>query len=113
MNKYAKKNKIVFFSSVFNIEGALLLSKVQKKFVKIPSSEIRNLELIKFCNKKFKKILVSTGTSTFNEIKKVINIIPQKKLEILHCVSIYPLDQKMPICLRLINLKNYSKCRLQ
>ena len=79
LNRFAKKNKIVFFSSVFNIEGALLLSKVQKKFVKIPSSEIRNLELIKFCNKKFKKILVSTGTSTFNEIKKVINIIPKKK----------------------------------
>jgi len=45
--RYAKKNKIIFFSSVFNIQGASLLSKVQRDFVKIPSSEIRNLELIK------------------------------------------------------------------
>jgi len=76
--KYSKEKKIIFFSSVFNIQGASLLSKVQTDFVKIPSAEIRNLELIKFCNKKFKKILVSTGTSTFNEIKKIINIIPKK-----------------------------------
>ena len=34
LNRFAKKNKIVFFSSVFNIEGALLLSKVQKNLLK-------------------------------------------------------------------------------
>jgi sialic acid synthase SpsE len=107
--KYSKEKKIIFFSSVFNIQGASLLSKVQTDFVKIPSAEIRNLELIKFCNKKFKKILVSTGTSTFNEIKKIINIIPKKKLEILHCVSIYPLKPENANLSKIIKLKKITK----
>ncbi len=107
--KYAKKNKIIFFSSVFNLEGALLLSKVQRNFVKIASSEIRNLELIKYCNKKFKKILVSTGTSTFDEVKKVIDIIPKKKLVILHCVSIYPLNPENANLSKINKLKKIIK----
>lgn len=87
---FAKKNKIVFFTSVMNVKGAKMVLNFQNNLIKIPSTENSNYELLKFCNKKFKKIIVSTGTATFNEIKKIGKLIDKKKLVILHCTSSYP-----------------------
>jgi sialic acid synthase SpsE len=90
--KFCKKININFFSSVSSINDAKMLLKTQNRYVKIPSMESRNLKLITFCSKKFKKVFLSTGTSKLNEIKKSIKIIPKKKLILLHCVSSYPCD---------------------
>ena len=52
--------------------------------------ENTNYELLKFCNKYFNKIIVSTGTAKFLEILKLKKIIDKNKLCILHCTSSYP-----------------------
>ena len=46
--EYSNKVGIEFFSSVFSIEDAKLLSEVQDKFVKIASFDSDNLELKQF-----------------------------------------------------------------
>ena len=61
-----------------NISGAKMVLKYQNNLIKIPSTENTNYALLKFCNKKFKKIIVSTGTATFREIKKIGKIINKK-----------------------------------
>ena len=88
--KYSKKIKVNFFSSVVNIIGAKIVLKHQNDIIKIPSMENTNYELLKFCNKNFKKILVSTGTAKFSEILKLKKMINKNKLNILHCTSSYP-----------------------
>lgn len=88
--KFCIEKKINFFSSVFNIEGAKVLLNVHNDIIKIPSMESRNEELLKFCNKNFKKILISTGTSTEEEIIKTKQFVDQDKAVYLHCVSSYP-----------------------
>ena len=87
---FSKKKKIIYFASVNSIDDANLHLKVTNDIVKIPSMESRNKKLIIYCSKKFKKIILSTGTSTFNEIKQIIKLIPKKKLILMHCVSSYP-----------------------
>ena len=82
-NKYKKliefaKTKNQLFSSIMNISGAKMVLKYQNNLIKIPSTENTNYALLKFCNKKFKKIIVSTGTATFREIKKIGKIINKK-----------------------------------
>ena len=71
LSSYCKKINIPFFASVFSKQDADLLFKVEKKLVKIASSRSRNYNLIKYCAKKFKHLIISTGTSKFNEIKKI------------------------------------------
>ena len=48
--EYSDKLCIPFFSSVFSVEDAYLLSKVQTDRVKISSFESRNPTLLLFCN---------------------------------------------------------------
>ena len=59
-------------------------------YIKIPSPEIHNQDLLRAVNGNFKHIIASTGTATWNEIKNVKKIINKSKLTLLHCVSAYP-----------------------
>lgn len=79
MLNYVEKHKLLislceeygikFLSSVFSIEDAELLVSLGVSEVKIPSFESRNHDLIEYCNLNFDKIFMSTGTSTWDEIK--------------------------------------------
>jgi N,N'-diacetyllegionaminate synthase len=88
--RYSKKIKVNFFTSVMNIAGAKMVLRHQNNMIKIPSMENTNYELLSFCNKNFKKILISTGTAKFSEILKLKKIVSKKKINILHCTSSYP-----------------------
>ena len=90
--KCCKENNISFLSSVFSIPDAQLLIELGCEIVKIPSFESRNHELISFCDNNFKTIIMSTGTSTFDEISESINKIHNADLYLMHCVSVYPQD---------------------
>jgi len=87
---HCELNNIKFLSSVFSIEDAKVLIKVGVKEVKIPSFESRNTELLKFCDKHFESIFMSTGTSTIDEISLSITNLNKSKLYLMHCVSMYP-----------------------
>ena len=84
------ENKIKFLSSVFSISDAKLLSDIGCTIVKIPSLESRNHDLISFCNSNFKTIIMSSGTSTIDEIRESVSLINDANLFLMHCVSVYP-----------------------
>jgi sialic acid synthase SpsE len=116
LKRFAKKNKIDFICSVFDVESLNFLNKeLKSKIIKIPSGEMTNFFLLKKLNFYKKKILLSTGMSNYKEIVEAINLISKKKvfklnngkikiinyktyekiknkLFLLHCVSCYPLE---------------------
>ena len=96
LKNYCDEIGIHFLSSVFSLKDAKLYNKVQPKFVKIPSFESRNRELISYCRDNFETVFISTGTSTFDEISQTIDLFPlnirSNRLVLLHCVSAYPLN---------------------
>ena len=66
-------------------------------FYKISSSDLSNLPFIEFISKKNKPILMSTGASNLDEIKKAVNVIRKwndKEIVLLHCVLEYPTPYK-------------------
>lgn len=85
-----RMNNIEFLSSVFSISDAELLLSLGVRKVKIPSFESRNLDLIKFCDEGFDEIFMSIGTSSYEEAVRSVSTIKFAKINILHCVSIYP-----------------------
>ena len=88
--QYCSSININFLSSVFSISDAQLLKEVGCDIVKIPSFESRNKELIEYCDRNFETLILSTGTSTFEEIKDSVQRIKKAILYLMHCVSVYP-----------------------
>ena len=108
LKNYCDEIGIGFMSSVFSIEDAKLLKNVVTDYVKIPSFESRNTELIHYCLKHFKHLLISTGTSTFNEMRSIVVNIPHDRYTLLHCVSSYPCDFNIVNLPRMNTLKQLS-----
>ena len=108
MGKCSKYN-IKFLSSAFSKEDAQLLKKLSCTEVKIPSFECTNYELITYCINNFKRVIISTGTASKEEIIKLSKIIDQEKVVIMHCVSSYPCESKNANLPRINELKKYFK----
>jgi len=116
LSKLCKKNKVDYMCSAFDLESLkFLVKKVKINTIKIPSGEIISLDILKYISSLKKKIILSTGMSTLNEIKsaiKVLNSNFKKKIILMHCVSSYPAEKKT-LNLNLIKkLKNYFKCEV-
>ena len=95
LNNYAKKQKIKFLTTCFDIKSVQFAKKFKMDYYKIPSGEINNFPLIKEICKSTKKIILSTGMSNFLEVKKAVNFILKNKIKktnliILHCNTEYP-----------------------
>ncbi len=90
--KYSKKRKIKFLSTAFDEKSLKLLLEYNLDFIKIPSGEITNYLFLKKISKLKKKILLSTGMATIQEIRQSLKVLKKgkKDLIILHCTSDYP-----------------------
>ena len=106
--------KIKFLSSPFDLKSIDLLKKLNLKLFKIPSGEITNVPYLKKIGSLKKKLILSTGMSTIEEIKKAINILSssgtkKKDITILHCSTEYPADKNNLNLLSIILLKKIFK----
>ena len=88
LKKCCESNKIDFICSIFDIPSLERIKKFNLKFIKIASSELNNLELLRKIKKTNTPTILSTGMSSNHEIKKAIKIL--KNPILLHCVSLYP-----------------------
>ena len=90
---YAKKLKIICFSTPFDETAVDLLESLKCPFYKIASFEINHIPLIKKIAKTKKPIIISTGMANLTEIDLAYNTAKTngaKEIIILYCVSNYP-----------------------
>ena len=66
------------------------------------SGDINNYLLLKEIARTKKKVIISSGMASLNEIEKALKFFPKKKVILLHCVSSYPTLKKDA---NLINIK--------
>ena len=69
MKKYANELKLIFISTPLDIESANYLKNIVDAY-KIASGDINFYPLIEIVSKTKKTLIVSTGVSNLNEIKK-------------------------------------------
>ena len=105
--KYCKLKKIDFISTPYDIESAKLLISLKIKKIKIASTDITNIQLIRYLLKKNKKIILSSGATDIKDLELLFKLIKKKytlkNISLLHCISYYP----APIdCLNLRVIKN-------
>ncbi len=94
LRNYCKKIKIDFAVTPFSMKEVDFLVNVLKvEFIKVASMDLNNYPLLGHIASKKKPIILSTGMGSLSEIDKAISIIEErgnKKIIILHCVSVYP-----------------------
>lgn len=93
LQKYCKKKQITFLSTPDGFESLnFLCNDLDIPFIKIGSTELNHDEFLKAACAYNKEIFLSTGMSTFEEVKHAVEILRKNKSKftILHCVSEYP-----------------------
>ena len=75
LKKICEINNIGFLASAFDIESLNFLNKLNLNIFKIPSGEINNIPYLRHIGKFKKKIILSTGMSDINEIRKALKIL--------------------------------------
>ena len=90
--EFCKEENILFMASSFSVEDAKAINPFTK-IHKVASFEINHIKLLEFLATTKKPILVSTGSSNYDEIDFCINILKENgcdEIILLQCTSKYP-----------------------
>lgn len=93
LKAYANSLGLDAFATPFDEHSLQQLININTEVYKIPSGEITNVPLLEKIAKTGKKIILSTGMATMDEIKSALNIFKQANcndITILHCTTEYP-----------------------
>ena len=110
---YAKKKKILAFSSVFDEEGVDLLESLNNPIYKISSFENNHFPLLKKVVKTKKPIIISLGLTNLKKIYEIVEFIKIngcKEFVLLKCTSVYPAQNSQLNLKTIQDLKKRFKC---
>ena len=108
IKKYCDKIGIIFMSTIQDPINFRLLKKIGVNAIKVGSDDFDNISNLEFYARTKLPMIISRGMSGIKEIKNIINKIYKinKKLAVLHCISIYP---SLPEELNLKQILNFKK----
>lgn len=93
LRDYGLQKGVDVFSTPFDELSLDFLIQLNTPIYKIPSGEITNLPYLQKIGKQGKKVILSTGMATLQEIKDAVQILQENGTEdicILHCTTEYP-----------------------
>ena len=90
--EFCKEENILFMASSFSVEDAKAIDPFTE-IHKVASFEINHIKLLEFLATTKKPIIISTGSSTYDEIDFCVNILKENgcdEIILLQCTSKYP-----------------------
>lgn len=81
---------IDWFASVWDNEAVDFLEQFNPVCYKVPSASLTDIELLEKLIETGRPLIVSTGMSTMEEIRKSMALVPMDRLIITHATSAYP-----------------------
>jgi N,N'-diacetyllegionaminate synthase len=93
--EHCKLNNINFLSSAFDIDSAIFINNFDCDYIKIASGLITDYPFLKYVASLNKKIILSTGMSTLDEIDEALKLLISdgasvNNISLLHCTTEYP-----------------------
>lgn len=90
---YCKQKKIMFLSTSFDVDSLKYLVRCGLEVIKIPSGEITNYPYLREAGRTGKKVILSSGMSTLEEVKAAVKVLKDngnQEIAVLHCNTEYP-----------------------
>nr|MCR5345062.1 N-acetylneuraminate synthase family protein [Lachnospiraceae bacterium] len=109
---YCKKVGILFLSTPFDIGSVHFLDSLQDIW-KIPSGEITNYPYLVEIAKTKKKIILSTGMCTMDEVEASLKVLKDNgaaDITLLHCTTDYPAPLESVNLKAMLTLKEKFGC---
>jgi N,N'-diacetyllegionaminate synthase len=109
---YCKKVGIMFLSTPFDIGSVHFLDSLQDIW-KIPSGEITNYPYLVEIAKTKKKIILSTGMCTIDEVEEALKVLKTNgatDITLLHCTTDYPAPLESVNLKAMLTLKEKFGC---
>lgn len=109
---YCKKVGIMFLSTPFDIGSVHFLNSLQDIW-KIPSGEITNYPYLVEIAKTKKKIILSTGMCTMDEVEASLKVLKDNgaaDITLLHCTTDYPAPLESVNLKAMLTLKEKFGC---
>ena len=114
IDRYCKEKGISWSASPWDLDSLNFLDQYEIPFIKIASASITDLDLLRKACKTGKKIIISTGMSSEEEIDVAVGILDSEASDyaVLHCNSSYPapIEELNLSCVK--TLKNKYNCEV-
>ena len=92
IDRYCKQKNIPWFASVWDKPSVDFLQQFNPICYKIPSASLTDNNLLLHARRTGMPVILSTGMSTMEQIKKAVEVIGEDNLLITHATSTYPCD---------------------
>jgi N-acetylneuraminate synthase len=92
IDRYCKEKGIPWMVSVWDEPSVDFMEQFDTPAYKIPSASLTDHNLLRYARKTGKPLIISTGMSTMEQIRKAVQIIGTENLVIMHCTSTYPCE---------------------
>ncbi|MBU2576880.1 MAG: N-acetylneuraminate synthase family protein [Nanoarchaeota archaeon] len=90
IDNYCKEKNITWFASPWDIPSVDFLEKFDVSCYKIASASLTDKGLLERIKATNKPIILSTGMSDAEQVRKAVDILGEDNLVLLSCVSAYP-----------------------
>ena len=90
IDRYCKEKGITWFASCWDEPSVDFIDQFEPACYKIASAALTDDQLIRYHVKKGRPIILSTGMSTMDEIRRAVSLLDSDKRLLAHCTSSYP-----------------------
>lgn len=87
---YCKEKGIMWTASPWDEASVAFLETINVPFHKVASASLTNAGLLKAIRKTGKPVVLSTGMSTMEQVRRAVDLLKGSPTALLHCVGTYP-----------------------
>ncbi|MDR0932604.1 MAG: N-acetylneuraminate synthase family protein [Victivallales bacterium] len=112
IDAYCRTKNIEWFASAWDVDAQKFLRVYNLKYNKVASPVLTNIPLLETVAEEKRYTFIATGMSTWEEIDQAVEIFRKHDcpFELLHCVSIYPMEPKDANLLLIPELRKRYNC---
>ncbi len=92
IDRHCREMGIAWMVSVWDEPSVEFMEKFDTPAYKIPSASLTDFNLIRKARATGKPLILSSGMSTMEQIKKGVGSAGEKELVLMHCTSTYPCE---------------------
>lgn len=92
IERYCREKGMTWLVSVWDQPSVEFMEKFDTPAYKIPSASLTDYNLIRKARATGKPLILSTGMSTMEQIRKGVEVAGEDNLVLMHCTSTYPCE---------------------